>query len=118
MPEATTPQRSSGNVPKEEQARQIQLILQQKAQLRRDMAEAFSSTAGRRALRWLMEASGYQKPNAIENQAGEMQTQSMLYNEARRGMYLAIRQYIPTEVLIAVENQGLGDDPTELDIFS
>ncbi len=118
MPEAPTPQRRSGNVPKEERDNNIRLIQKQKAQLRRDMAETFSSPAGRRSLRWLMEAGGYQKPNAIENQDGEMQIQSMLYNEARRGMYLALRQYIPLETLIAVENKGLGDDPAETDIFS
>lgn len=112
-------QRRDPNAEQKKQENKEQ-IRKQRIQLMRDLSETFSTTAGRRTLRFLMEQCGYQKYNTFENgETGDLLVQSMLFNEARRGLYLDLRQFIPQEILIAVENQGLGDDPEEeIDIFS
>lgn len=103
----------------EQKEKQKEELAKQRIQLTRDLGETFATSSGRRTLRFLMDQCGYQKSNTFENgETGDLLTQSMLYNEARRGLYLDLRQFIPQEVLIAVENQGLGDDAEEIDIFS
>lgn len=87
------------------------------AQFRKDLNETFGSGAGRRVLRWLMDTCGYQRPSVIADPAnGNPLTEGTVYNEARRNLYLSIRKYLSSEILIPVENKGLEQD--EVDILS
>ena len=113
-----TPTQRRDLTPEEQEVRR-KIARKERTQLVRDLGEAFSTPAGRRALRYLMDQCGYQKSNVFGDPVTkELLTQSMLFNEARRDIYLGLREYIPTEVLIAVEVRGLGDDQEEIDVFS
>lgn len=79
--------------------------------LREDLNEAFGSGSGMRALRFIMDLAGYQKPSIIADpQSGDPLPNGTIYNEARRNLYLSIRRLIRRETLILVENQGLEND--------
>ena len=88
----------------------------EQAKLRKDLNETFATAAGLNSLRWLMEMCGYQRPSIIADPAnGNPLTDGTIYNEARRNLYLSLRKFLKSEILIPVENRGLQSDE---DIFS
>lgn len=86
------------------------------ALLRKDLNETFATASGLRTLRWLMNLCGYQRPSVTADQNGSPVLEGTIYNEARRNIYLSIRQMLKQEILIPVENKGLAQD--EMDLFS
>ena len=92
-----------------EEDRKARLDAEEKAQLKRaelakDLNETFATGHGRRTLRYLMGLCGYQNPSVVADPAtGEIQTQSTVYNEARRNLYLTLRKHLSKETLTAVE---------------
>lgn len=79
--------------------------------LKKDFNTTFASSSGKRVLRWLMERCGYQKPSAVVDPAtGKYQTESTIHNEARRILYLEIREFLTPDILGQVENKGLEQD--------
>jgi len=77
-------------------------------QLVSDMRKAFGSDAGVRVLRWLMIECGYQGRSVVANkETQEIYTKSTVYNEARRNLYLQLREYLPPNILIPVEIEPL-----------
>ncbi len=87
------------------------------ALLKKDINETFAPGHGRRVLRWLMDECGYQRPStSVDPNSTKILSENMLYNEARRNLYLKLRQLVDQEILIPVENKGLEQD--EVDIFS
>lgn len=88
-----------------------------RARLKRDLNETFATGPGRRTLRWLMNECGYQRPStSVDPNSTKILTENVVYNEARRNLYLAIRTFLHPDILIPVENKGLEED--EVDIFS
>lgn len=68
----------------------------------------FKSAEGKRTLRFLMELCGYQKPSVvINNENSDVATMSTVYNEARRNLYLEVRDYIKPSILKDVELEPL-----------
>lgn len=85
------------------------------ALLKKDLNEAFTSAAGRRALRWIMEQCGYQRSSTtVDPNSTKILIDNMLYNEARRNLYLTLRQFLHKDILIQVENKGLQQDEEEM----
>jgi len=81
------------------------------ALLKRDIRETFATGFGQRTLRYIMDLCGYQRPSVVADpSSGEVMTQSTVYNEARRNLYLTLRKYVSVDVLRKVENKGLEQD--------
>ena len=73
-----------------------------------DMRKVFSSDEGVRVLRWLMLECGYQARSVVVNkQTQQIYTESTIYNEGRRNLYLQLRQYMTPKILLPVEIQPL-----------
>lgn len=73
--------------------------------LRQDFNEVFNTKAGQRVLSFLIKECGYQNPTTVFNPTtSEIVSSSTLYQEARRTIYLRIRQFIKPEILRIVEN--------------
>lgn len=90
----------------------------EEAQLRRDLAETFSTAHGRRSLRWIMKVCGYQQPSVVaDRQSGEIVINSTVYNEARRNFYLTLRGYLTRSILKQVELQDANTEDLGLDLF-
>lgn len=87
------------------------------ALLRKDFNETFASAHGQRVLKYIMDVCGYQRSSTtVDPTTTKIITDNMLYNEARRNLYLSIRSFLKAEILIQVENKGVGND--NADIFS
>lgn len=94
-----------------EQERQAQAAL-----LRKDMDETFATAHGQRVLRWIMDQCGYQTSLVSVNPTStEILEKNLIYNHARRNLYLTLRSLIHRNILIPVEHKGLEND---VDIFS
>ncbi len=105
--------------PEEREAKKQEAEKKQRAAalFKKDLNETFAPGHGRRVLRWLMEECGYQRPStSVDPNSTKILSENMLYNEARRNLYLKLRQQLDQEILIPVENKGLEQD--EVDIFS
>ncbi len=76
-----------------------------------DMRKVFGSDEGVRVLRWLMIECGYQMPSVVANkETTEIYTDSTVYNEARRNLYLTMRRYMSPKILVPVEIEPLTPD--------
>ena len=79
--------------------------------LKKDFNTTFATPTGKRVLRWLMDKCGYQKPSVVvDPNTGKYQIESTLHNEARRILYLEMREFLNADVLAQVENKGLEQD--------
>ena len=65
----------------------------------------FNTADGLIVLKWLCDQCGYQKASIMFNREGEVNPQSLVYNEARRNIYLQIREMILPETLAKIENK-------------
>lgn len=75
--------------------------------LKGDMNLTFDSEHGRRILYYIMhELCGYDLPNVTMNNNGELTTNSMVFNEAKRLVWLNMRHLLEPELLKAVEVDG------------
>ncbi len=86
--------------------------------LKADFARVASTEAGRNVFRWLAEQCGVFKPSVVAHpDTGEIFTNSTVYNESRRGLYLTMRGYIPAKQRIAIEynpeNEEMDNDVDE-----
>jgi len=104
--------------PKQKEAREIQEqeAEEKRGELKKAYNITFSSPEGKMVLRDIMQNCCYQTSEVVINkQTGEICEKSTLYNTMRRTLYLGIRNYVNSETLAAVENQGLEIDE---DLFS
>jgi hypothetical protein len=66
--------------------------------------KTFASEEGIKTLRYLKNTCGFDKISIVGNAVtGDINYRSTLYNEARRAVYLELRQFIKTEILKQVE---------------
>lgn len=78
---------------------------------KQDFRETFATPHGRRALRIIMEACGYQKRSTVmDPTTGDALVNGTIHNEARRSVYIGLRELLDRETLIAVEIDK--DEPT------
>lgn len=82
------------------------------ALLRQDIIKTVDTEHGLTVFRHIMYICGYQSPSVVANsQTGEINIHSTVYNEARRNLWLTLRQYIPQDRLTLIEiQQTVGDD--------
>lgn len=79
-------------------------------QLRFDFAITFSTPEGRRVLQWIIKESGYGKSSVGGNPSIGMNVlEGCLYNEARKSIYLELRQLVSSEILKQVEYENIED---------
>lgn len=88
-----------------------------KAQIARDLNEAFSTSAGLHALRYIMELCQWERSSVIGDQNGNPLPEGTIYNAAQQNIYRNLRKLIKKETLILVEFKGLASDE-EVDILS
>lgn len=85
------------------------------SQLNRDLNTTFGTGAGTQVLKYIKSLAGYQQPNiVVDPNTGEVFPKSLLYNEARRAMYLTLRKTLSRDILIAVEIDEPKDDGLDL----
>jgi hypothetical protein len=74
-------------------------------ELVRTMAIVAKTEAGIRLLQHIMHECGFQSASAMFNQkTGEVVASAMIYNEARRNIWLELRKWIPADRLVLIEN--------------
>lgn len=72
--------------------------------LRADFARVAKTPSGRNIFRYLLGVCGFQKHSVgVNPQTGEINTEATTYNEARRSIYVNMRQLIPVKDLITIE---------------
>ncbi len=85
------------------------------ALLKRDLAIAVATPEGLNLMRWIFDLSGYSKILITGNtQTGEILDRGTLYNNARRSMWLEIRQLLPRRVLQKIEYEKINLNVEEL----
>lgn len=100
---------------KTEEQREREAILKEELQKKHErdskvISETFSTDAGRRTLRLIMERCCYQKPITFIDNETRVNKDNMIHNAAMQGFYLWLRKQIDRDTLIAVENKGLEED--------
>lgn len=70
--------------------------------------QTFKTEPGHKALQYIMsDLCGFNKHNiVVNNQTGELLTNAMLYNEARRSVYVSMRGLLVPEIIQRVESAG------------
>ncbi len=71
--------------------------------LKEIIGEVSGTDSGLLFLRYLMNTCGYQSPEILVNKDGQPMPEAMLYNSARRDVYVELRKFIPKEALIKLE---------------
>ncbi len=83
--------------------------------LKRDLEIATASPEGLNLMRWIFDLSGYSKILIAGNtQTGEILDRGTLYNNARRSIWLEIRQLLPKRILRKIEYEKLNLNVEEL----
>ncbi len=96
-------------------AEQKELATKRLTLLKRDLEIATASPEGLNLMRWIFDLSGYSKILIAGNiQTGEILDRGTLYNNARRSIWLEIRQLIPKRILRKIEYEKLNLNVEEL----
>ncbi len=83
--------------------------------LKRDLEVAAASPEGLNLMRWIFNMTGYSKILITGNtQTGDIQDRGTLYNNARRSIWLEIRQLLPKRILKKIEYENLNLNVEEL----
>jgi len=99
-------------MPKEEIDKHIKRIEQKRDEkseqetikLMRDFDDVFSSESGKIVLKYINKICGFDTPSLVVNkQTGDICKEAVIYNEARRNVYLEIRSLLRPKVLKEVE---------------
>lgn len=92
--------------------------VQSMSHIQRALIGVCGTDDGRDVLRHLLDICGFQKPSVVASSAtGEVVLNNVVYNEARRNVYLEIRRLIPERHLKIIEHtpikqKGADDDST------
>ncbi len=74
-----------------------------KKRLREIVGEVSGTAAGIDFFKYFMEECGFHRPSTVMANSGDISDKATLYNEARRSLYLRIREYIPRKARIKIE---------------
>lgn len=77
---------------------------------RRALAAVAQTSAGITFLKSLMATCGYQRTSVDVNEHNEVLVNNIIYNEAKRDLWLRIRGLLPRDALIAIEIPKVEDD--------
>ncbi len=100
---------------KTKRAEQKDLAIKQRKLLKRDIEIAAASPEGLNFMKWIFGLSGYSKILITGNpQSGEILDRGTLYNNARRSIWLEIRQMLPKRILKKIEYEKLNLNVEEL----
>lgn len=83
--------------------------INEKAAIMRDkmvaaMAQAAATDAGKIILHFIFVDSGFNLPATVVTKSGKVDLEGTFYNNARRDVYLRLRQFMTPEVIKAVEH--------------
>ncbi len=93
---------------KSKRAQQKDLSIQRLKLLKRDLEIATASPEGLNLMKWIFSLSGYSKILIVGNpQTGDIHDRGTLYNNARRSIWLEIRQMLPKRTLKKIEFEKL-----------
>ncbi len=96
-------------------AEQKELAIKQRKLLKRDIEIAAASPEGLNLMKWVFGLSGYSKILIVGNpQTGDIHDRGTLYNNARRSIWLEIRQMLPKRILKKIEFEKLNLNVEEL----
>jgi hypothetical protein len=74
------------------------------SKLKGDFARVCATEEGQAVMRFLLLLTGFQDfLTCVDTHTNELQPLNTIYNEARRNLWLTMRQYIPHENLISIE---------------
>ncbi len=94
---------------------QKEIAAKQLKLLKRDFAIAVASPEGLNMMKYIFDLSGYSKVLIVGNPTtGDIHDRGTLYNNARRTLWLEIRQLIPTRILKKIEYEKLNLNVEEL----
>ena len=100
---------------KSKREEQNDLAIQRIKLLKRDLEIATASPEGLNLMKWIFGLSGYSKILITGNtQTGEINDRGTLYNNARRSIWLEIRQLLPRRTLKKIEFEKLNLNVEEL----
>lgn len=85
------------------EAKQKAISARRIALLREDFGRTFQTEHGKRVLAWLFDRCGYDKPKLAANAQGIIDETITTHNAMEEGLYIAIRKFIPVEVLQQIE---------------
>lgn len=68
--------------------------------------EVAATEAGLEVFQTIMELSGFKKPSTVVDTTGAPSFHGTLYNDARRGLYLQIREFLKAHNLNRVEQEA------------
>ncbi len=89
---------------RKEAKKQEEAIRKQKLELSRCVNVVGRTTEGKKLLRWIKNYSGYGKTSMVLNpETQEINQVGVVYNEARKDVYYALRSYFDSDVLRAIE---------------
>jgi len=96
---------------KEDRELQKQKLKKLKVNMERSLSELSKTNGGLQVLRLILHESGFLAPLTHETALG-VNKDLMMCNEAKRGMYLALRKHMDRETILRVElpeNQNEGE---------
>ncbi len=100
---------------KSKREEQRDLAIQRVRLLKRDLEIATASPEGLNLMRFIFNLSGYSKILITGNtQTGEILDRGTLYNNARRSIWLEIRQLLPKRILQKIEYEKINLNVEEL----
>lgn len=85
------------------EAERVRIIQARESALREDFTRTFQTESGKRVLAWFKERSGFAIPSLAADKEGNIDPLKTTFNAMELNMYLAIRRYIPTNILMEVE---------------
>ena len=94
---------------KEENERKMKV---QKLQAAKAACHCLSTASGKEFLGWLLRECGFHQPSVVYNaESGEIRLQATAYNEAKRDVYLRVRNLLASrpDILAEVENNIKGE---------
>lgn len=88
---------------KDSGVKQVPEEAKEERKLRQVINTVLKTAAGRDLFRHLHEICGFAKSSITVMSSGEVATEATVYNEARRGIYLNVRNRAAPELLIPIE---------------
>ncbi len=97
-------------MPSKKEIAQVEREKQEKERKQREVdvknaiRKVANTEAGRIFIRYLMGQCGFHNPSVVaDRETGNIFTESTVYNEARRNLYLGLRPLIPPKNLVKIE---------------
>lgn len=87
----------------ETESERQRISAQREAALREDFTRTFQTESGKRVLAWFKERTGFGLPSLAADKEGNIDPLKTTFNAMELNLYIAVRRYIPTNILMEVE---------------